>query len=326
MFILQQIKLIAMKKAFRYLLIVLGVVVVLVGGAAAFVAIRGIPSFKPEVVELKIEATPERVAHGQKLASMLCNACHMDPNTGKLTGKKMDDAAVFGDIYSKNITQDPEYGIGKWTDGELAYLLRTGVKPDGTFLPVMAKLARASDEDVYSIIAFLRSNHTWVAADNTRQPETRYSFLAKFLTNFGMFKPSPYPKAPISNPDTTDMVKWGRYIVLDQLECYTCHSGDFTKLDFEHPEKSYGFMGGGNKLPGPDGKEIVTLNITMDEETGIGKWTEEEFIKALKYGQVPHGPALRQPMIPYMALSDNEARAIHAYLKTVPKIKNKLER
>ena len=75
-----------------------------------------------------------------------------------------------------------------------------------------------------------------------------------------------------------------------------------------------------------EGKEIVTLNITMDEETGIGKWTEEQFIKAVKSGQVPNGPALRYPMQAYSNLTDQEVRAIYAYLKTVPKQKNKVER
>lgn len=315
-----------MKKALRYLLLALGVIVILIGGAAAFIAFRGIPKGDVQKVELKVEATPERIAQGQRLSAMLCNSCHMDPNTGKLTGRKMDEAPQFGAVYSKNITQHPEHGIGKWTDGELAYLLRTGVKPDGTFLPIMAKLAHASDEDVYSIIAFLRSDHSWVAADNTRQPETDYSFLAKFITNMGFIKPSAYPKASIAGPDTTNQVSWGRYIALNQLECYSCHSQDFAKNNYDQPEKSAGFFGGGNKMLGMDGKEILTRNITMDEETGIGKWTEEEFVKALKYGQVPHGPALRLPMMPYTPLTDNEAKAIYAYLKTVPKIKNKVER
>jgi cytochrome c551/c552 len=64
----------------------------------------------------------------------------------------------------------------------------------------------------------------------------------------------------------------------------------------------------------------------MDAETGIGKWSEEEFIKALKTGIVPNGPALRSPMKPNTYLSDGEAKAIHAYLKTIPKISNKVER
>lgn len=316
-----------MKKVFRYLLIFVLVVVVLVGVFAAYVAFKGVPNYEPEKIALTVSATPERIDRGRKLSAMLCNGCHLNPNTGKLTGREMAEVTQFGKVFSSNITNDPDHGIGKWTDGEIVYLLRTGVTPKGKFLPVMAKLHRMSDEDMHSIVSFLRSNHAWVKADNTRKPETSYSFLTKFLTNIKAIKPMPYPAGSVPDPDTTNLVKWGEYVSLHRVECYTCHSADFTTADFINPEKSEGFFGGGNKFELPGGKVIYSRNLTMDEETGIGKWTEEEFIKAVKTGIVPHGqPALREPMAPYADLSDNEARAIFAYLKTLPKIKNKVER
>lgn len=315
-----------MKKVFRYLLITLGVLVILVGGFAAFVAFRGIPNYTPENFTLKITSTPERVEKGRQLSAMLCNGCHLNPNTGKLTGRKMDEVSMFGAVYSRNITNDPEHGIGKYTDGQLAYLLRTGIRPDGRFLPVMAKLQKMSDEDLQSIIAFLRSDNAWVQADKTENVNSKYSFLTKFLTNMKMIKPMPFYKS-IPEPDTTNAVKWGEYISLYRVECYTCHSADFTTDDFINPEKSKGFFGGGNKFENPDGSKIYSRNLTMDEETGIGRWTEEEFIKAVKTGIVPNGqPALRTPMVPFVYLSDSEVKAIYAYLKTVPKIKNQVER
>jgi mono/diheme cytochrome c family protein len=258
---------------------------------------------------------------------MLCNYCHLDPNTNRLTGRRMDEIAQFGTIYSKNITQDPDNGIGKWTDGEIAYLLRTGVKPDGTFLPIMAKLSKMSDEDLQSIIAFLRSENELVKADNTRQQESNYSFFAKFLTNIKAIGPMPFPDGPVPEPDTTNLVKWGEYVALYRVECYACHSKDFAKNDYSYPHKSEGFFGGGNEFKMPDGSKIYSRNLTMDEETGIGKWTEEDFLKALKTGMLPHGQAaIRPPMKPYTQLSDGEIKAIYAYLKTIPKIKNKVER
>lgn len=315
-----------MKKVFRYLLITLGVLVILVGGFAAFVAFRGIPNYTPENFTLKITSTPERVEKGRQLSAMLCNGCHLNPNTGKLTGRKMDEVSMFGAVYSRNITNDPEHGIGKYTDGQLAYLLRTGIRPDGRFLPVMAKLQKMSDEDLQSIVAFLRSDNAWVQADKTENVNSKYSFLTKFLTNMKMIKPMPFYKS-IPEPDTTNAVKWGEYISLYRVECYTCHSADFTTDDFINPEKSKGFFGGGNKFENPDGSKIYSRNLTMDEETGIGRWTEEEFIKAVKTGIVPNGqPALRTPMVPFVYLSDSEVKAIYAYLKTVPKIKNQVER
>lgn len=317
-----------MKKALRYFLIIMCILLLLIGSFAAFVGIRGIPKYKAEKIDLKVDITPARVERGQKLASMLCRSCHYDQNSGKFTGRLLSEAPQFGTIYSRNITKDPDHGIGKWTDGELVYLFRTGIKPDGSYLPpYMPKLVHLSDEDLYSIVAFLHSDDPMVKADNTRQPESSPSFLTKFLTNAGIMKPFPYPKEKISGPDTTNMVAWGKYIALGQLECYSCHSQDFTKNDYFNPEKSAGFFGGGNELMTPNGNKLKSLNITMDEETGIGKWTEDEFIKAVKYGQVPHGqPGLREPMLPYTSLTDNEVKAIYAYLKTVPKMHNQIER
>lgn len=67
-----------------------------------------------------------------------------------------------GKIYSQNITQDSTYGIGNWTDAELLYLLRTGIKKDGQYIPpYMAKLTVTSDQDINAIISFLRSDDPW---------------------------------------------------------------------------------------------------------------------------------------------------------------------
>lgn len=315
-----------MKKFFRWLLIIIVIIVVLIGGFATFISVKGVPKYTAESFTLKVESTPGRVERGRQLSAMLCNDCHQNPATGKLSGRRMDEVPQFGTVYSRNITNDPVHGIGKMTDGQLYYLLRTGVRPDGRFLPIMAKLQKMSDEDLQSVIAFLRSDNQWVQADPTPDVDSKYSLLAKFLTNVKLIKPMPFYKS-VPEPDTTDKVKWGEYVCLYRVECYTCHSKDFTTDDFINPEKSKGFFGGGNKFAMPDGSEMHSLNITMDEETGIGKWTEDEFVKAVKTGILPNGQsALRLPMKPYVYLSDDEVKAIYSYLKTIPKIHNKVVR
>jgi len=314
-----------MRKFFRRLLVILVVIIILVGAFAAFISMKGVPKYQAKTVALKIKTTPARVERGRQLSAMLCNDCHMNDKTQKLTGRRMAELPQFGTVYSRNITNDPVHGIGNMTDGQVYYLLRTGVRPDGRFLPIMAKLQKMSDEDLQSIIAFLRSDNQWVQADPTPDVDSKYSFLAKFLTNMQLVKPMPFHNS-VPEPDTTDKVKWGEYVCLYRVECYTCHSSDFTTDDFIYPEKSKGFFGGGNKFAMPDGTTMHSLNITMDDETGIGKWTEDQFVKAVKTGIVPSGPALRPPMKPFVYLSDGEVRAIYAYLKTIPKIKNKVDR
>jgi len=314
-----------MRKFFRRLLVILVAIIILVGAFAAFISMKGVPKYQAKTVALKIKTTPARVERGRQLSAMLCNDCHMNDKTQKLTGRRMAELPQFGTVYSRNITNDPVHGIGNMTDGQVYYLLRTGVRPDGRFLPIMAKLQKMSDEDLQSIIAFLRSDNQWVQADPTPDVDSKYSFLAKFLTNMQLVKPMPFHNSG-PEPDTTYQVKWGEYVCLYRVECYTCHSSDFTTDDFIHPEKSKGFFGGGNKFAMPDGTTMHSLNITMDDETGIGRWTEDQFVKAVKTGIVPSGPALRPPMKPFVYLSDGEVRAIYAYLKTIPKITNKVDR
>ena len=95
----------------------------------------------------------------------------------------MDDMPPqFGVAYSLNITQHPQKGIGSWTDGEIAYLLRTGIARDGRYTPPwMVKLPRASDEEIASIIAFLRSDDPLVQASDVEDIPSRPTFFAKFL-------------------------------------------------------------------------------------------------------------------------------------------------
>lgn len=317
-----------MKKVFKVVLIIIVVIVVVVGILASYIALRSIPKYAAEKIDVKVESTPARVLQGTKLASMLCRNCHYNDATQKFTGKELKEAPQFGTIHTANITQDTVAGIGKWSDGDIIYLIRTGIKPDGQYIPpYMPKLIHISDEDIYSIVAFLRSSNNWVQADNTRQPKSKPSFLTKFLITIGAAKPFDYPKEKIPAPDTTDLVKWGKYISCYQLECFSCHSKDFAKNDFYTPEKSTGFFGGGNEMFNQEGKKLVTLNITMDENTGIGTWTEEQFIKAVRSGVVPNNkPTLRYPMQPYSNLTDIEVKAIYAYLKTIPKLNHKVER
>lgn len=317
-----------MKKFLKNLGIIILVLAVIMGGFASFIAIRGIPKYEVNMPQIPdVEVTPARVERGAKIASMLCKNCHLNQVTQQLTGHYMFEIPEFGTINSRNITKDKEAGIGNWTDAQLIYFIRTGINPfSGQYVPIyMPKLIHISDEDIRSIIAYLRSDRPEVQASKSELPDSKPSFLTKFLC-FVAFKPFEYPKQPLPDPDTTNQLEWGKYLTLYQLECYACHSKSFEKLNMLEPEKSEGFFGGGNTMTAPDGSKITSLNLTPDEKTGIGLWTEEEFANALRNGIIKGRPALRQPMMPYIYLTDNEIKAIYAYLRTVPKINNKVER
>lgn len=295
---------------------------------AAIIQLRGIPEYTPTKVNLKIAYTPARASEGKRLASMLCCKCHMNPEGNSLAGKKMVDVPEwFGIAHSANITRDKKFGIGSWTDGQIAAFVRTGVKPNGKYVPpYMPKFHQMSDEDIASIISWLRSDDPLLKPNQSKSLPCEPSFFAKFLT-YVAFKPMPYPRKPIAQPNPNNLIEYGKYCVQTRYQCYSCHSADFATNEDLNPELSKGYCGGGNKMPDYSQKIIPTLNITFDEETGIGKWSFEDFDKALRFSIPPNNqPALRYPMDPYTNLNPTEVKAIYEYLKTIPKIKNKVDR
>jgi mono/diheme cytochrome c family protein len=314
----------------RALKILLGIVaglVLVVAGTLAYIDWKGIPRYASGRIELKVDVTPERVQRGGRTVQLLCASCHLDNDTGTLAGKPMPDVPKqFGSAHSANITRDPETGIGTWTDGELYYLLRTGVRRDGRYTPPwMVKLPNMADEDLKDVIAFLRSDDPLVRPVKAKRPLSSPSLLTKVLSRVA-FKPLRYPPAPIVAPDPSDKVAYGRYLVQARALCFPCHSADFASLDELVPERSKGYLGGGNAMPDMNGRIVKTANITPDPETGIGKWTEDEFVRLVRFGVRPDISVIVYPMVPYPELSDGDARAIYAYLRTVPPIKNAVPR
>lgn len=315
-----------MKKVGKVLLYLVIAVIVVIGGFVAYIQIDGIPKYEVEKVDLKVEVTPERVAMGQKIAAVQCMVCHRGSD-GKLSGRLLKELPPeFGEIHSANITQSKDQGIANWTDGQIYYLLRTGCKPDGQYLPVyMPKFPHLSEYDIQSVIAWLRSESPEVQASEIAKVPSKPSFLVKFLSHVA-FKKIPLNKAPVAEADTNDLVAYGHYLVTGRYDCYPCHSADFKTLNMEFPEKTPGFCGGGNSMITMNGNLIYTANITPDEKTGIGNWTEEDLATALRNSRNKDGKTLRNPMLPYNGLTDLEVKAIFKYLKTVPAITNTVQR
>lgn len=320
-----------MKKALKWIGIILAIPVTLVACGAAFIFVKGVPSYPvsmpSNLKNLKVDVNPQKVLLGQKTALIMCVQCHQGKDE-KLSGKLLLDMPKdFGSVYSPNITQSTEHGIGKWTDGEIIYFLRTGIKPSGQYAPpYMPKFPNMADDDIQNIVAYLRSSLPEVQPSNIATQVNAPNFMTKMLSQFA-FLPLPYPTKAITVPDSTDKVAFGRYIANDKIVCYACHSSDLTKVNSLQPEKSFGFYAGGTPLLNEQGEIIPSANLTFDAETGIGNMTEQQFIDAVKYCKNPRGGnPLRYPMIPHVTLSDYEVSAIYAYLQTIPKISNKIAR
>jgi mono/diheme cytochrome c family protein len=313
------------KKVFKALGILVLLAVVGIAGFALFIHLDWPVKKTAGTIDVKVEPTPARLARGKALVSMRCAGCHYDQETKALTGHQMVEAPKeFGPMYSHNITQHPQKGLGRYSDGELAYLLRTGIEKSGKFTgPLMASPFLA-DEDLISFIAFLRSDDPWVKAQDVDDRQMQPTFLLKMLMHVA-WKSPPVPKQPTVVPDLKDQVAYGRYVVHGLGDCFVCHSKSFKTLDQLVPERSEGYMGGGNQLLDAGGNKIFGANLTLDA-TGLGGWTEAEFVRAVREGVRKDGRALRFPMVIFNELSEAEVRAVWAYLQTVPKIANDVPR
>ncbi|MFN8547428.1 MAG: c-type cytochrome [Candidatus Eisenbacteria bacterium] len=284
-----------------------------------------IPRYPLLPVSVTIESTSERVAEGRRIANILCADCHRDKASGKLAGKPMLEVPDnLGRFYSANITRDEVHGIGGWSDGDLARILRTGIRRDGSFAPVMVQVPRMSDEDVASIIAFLKSDDPMLTPVEVDQPAQQPTWLGKAILRF-MMKPSPYPSGPVPEPNRGDPVAFGRYLVRDKFLCYGCHTASFSE-DPENPERIKGYLSGGFELLDPSGAKVLSANITPDDETGIGKFTAEDLGRALRKGIRPDHTPVRPPMPRFYGITDEEIAAMHAYLKSLPAVKRAIPR
>lgn len=310
-----------MKKILKITGIILGSILLILLVAASFFNFAPKKVYEVNAPDLKVTVDSAAVADGKRTAQMVCFQCHM--NNGKLTGGVMEtENSPFGLIHTPNITQDKDFGIGAYTDGELALLLRTGIKRNGHYSPPwMPKFPHLSDEELNNIIAYLRSEEPEVQPSKISHPEDKPSLLTKVLRRVA-FGPLPYDGKPIAAPPVSDKIAYGKYIATAKVDCFGCHSIDFKTQNILEPEKTPGFFGGGNKFILEDNNMVISANLTPDEKTGIGSWTEEQFIKAVKYGRKPDGTQLKLPMPPFAQLTDEEAAAIWAYLQTIPPIKN----
>jgi mono/diheme cytochrome c family protein len=116
------------------------------------------------------------------------------------------------------------------------------------------------------------------------------------------------------DPQDFTQIERGRYLTLVG-DCAACHTVPGSGRD----------LAGGRPLETPFGT-LVAPNITPDPETGIGAWTDDEFVNALTTGTGRNGTRL-YPAMPYTYMTRTtreDALAIRAYLRTVTPVRNEV--
>lgn len=135
-------------------------------------------------------------------------------------------------------------------------------------------------------------------------------------------KPAQRPPSTEKVEITPARVKRGEYLAKNVAACFACHSQpDWTRYAGP-PQGPPG--AGGDCLQGPGiPGAICSPNITPDKETGIGDWTDGELLRAIREGVDRDGNTLF-PLMPYeeySKMSDEDAKAIVAYLRSMPAVR-----
>jgi len=272
---------------------------------------------KRALTERRFDRTPERLARGRYLVRGLldCESCHSPKEWTKhgapimagreLAGQVIDILGLPGSVVAPNLTPDAASGAGDWTDDQLARAIREGIGHDErTLFPMMLypTYRELSDEDLAAVVVYLRS----LPAVYNPLPPTKINFPVNYLLRA---VPQPVTE-PVPGPNPADPLARGKYMV--QLGC-GCHSA-VDSMPY----------GGGEHMKGPFG-EVTSANITPDP-SGISYYDEALFIKVLRTGYV--GARELNSIMPFGAfqeLTDDDLKAIFAYLRTVPPVKHRVD-
>jgi mono/diheme cytochrome c family protein len=279
----------------------LGLLVVALGVVYGVTEARMRKSYAVEPQAIRIPTDAESIAMGKHMLTIRgCHDCHGDNYAGQVF---IDDAP--GRLIASNLTRG-QGGVGsRYTDTDWVRAIRHGIGPNGRSLLFMPSYEYypISDEDLGKMIAYLKS----VPPVDNPLPTNAVRPLGRALMLAGELPllaaemiDHTAPRKPAPPPGAT--VEYGEYLAMG---CVGCHG--------------FGFSGG--KIPGTPPDFPLAANITPDNATGIGSWTEADFFRAMREGKRPDGSDIN-PFMPWATvtsqMTDDEIRAIWLYLRTVP--------
>jgi len=289
------------------------------------------PVVRP-VMALNAPRDAAHVHRGQYLfeQSLLCWDCHgsegsfspREPQAGGRTFDMTNIGPGFGFAYGTNLTPDPATGIGAWSDGEIVRAIREGVSRGGhVIFPVMAYqfYHGLSDDDALALVAYLRS----LPSVRNAVPPRRLSFVAKALIAVSVIKPESQITQPVRALTREPTIAYGEYVTWHASGCAECH----TPRDPRTAAVDVSRLLAGGLFPFPEqGFATTGSNLTSDITTGIGGWSEDQFITAVQSGVRPNGRVLL-PFMPwpsYAQWSRDDLHAVWLYLRSLPPISHQV--
>lgn len=318
----------------KLLLKILGVLVALlliVAAAGVGYLYFALPNV-PLRADYRIDPTPERLARGKYLNDHVvgCTTCHTQRDWSKFSGPikrellgaggESFNLGSAGMLYSKNITPA---ALGSWSDAEVLRAVTGGVSKDGTPLfPLMPypHFGFMAEDDVDAVLAYIRS----LKPIEANVVERRLNFPLNLIV-----RTMPAAPSHTVRPSPQDKLAYGRYMTRIAL-CADCH----TPIDQQ-----------GTPLPGMDfaggmefyetGYRVRSANITPDADTGIGSWTEQQFIDKFKafenttvatLGDTERRQNTVMPLTAYAGMTREDLSAIYAFLRSQKPVINRVVR
>ncbi len=295
-----------MKKFFKWFGIVLGSLLGLIMLIFLGLAFKGNSilnkTYDVQVEKITIPTDADSIARGEHWVKAECIGCHGDNLSGGPFFK-----APFASFDAKNLTSG-KGGIGsEFKDEDWIRALRHGIGPDGlsVFIMPATDFRYLSDQDLGDIIAYVKS----VPPVDKEISEPSFNLLGKAMVGAGIFgkgvlvaRDIEENPATFSYPAAGVTPEYGEYLI-NASGCRVCHG---TKLS-------------GGKSPDPTA--INAPNLTPGGE--LIAWEEADFIKALRTGVAKSGHQLDPKEMPwehFKNFSDDELKAIWAYLKIQPKL------
>jgi mono/diheme cytochrome c family protein len=244
-----------------------------------------------------------------------CVGCHTDTKSGgaRLAGGKAIDTP-FGAYFSRNITPDPTYGIGNWSDRDFLRALRQGISPSGAhYFPAFPfpAFTGMTDRDILDIKAYLMTQDAVALPNKPHDVPFPFDVRATMV----LWRLLYFSEGPLE-PDPTRSAEWNRgaYLANAVSHCGECHT----------PRNFLGALNNarrfaGARLAGPAAKRVP--NITPHASDGIGAWSLDDIATVLKTGMTPDGDFVAAPMSEVVEgtarLTDSDRQSIAIYLKSL---------
>ena len=216
-----------------------------------------------------------------------------------------------GVFHVPNITSDRETGIGRYSDGDLARILRYGVRPDGSAVLPFMPFAELADDDLTAVISYLRTTKPVAHA----VPRHQVNLLGNIVRAW-VLEPVGPKTTPAEHAPRGAVAENGRYLAHHVANCVSCH----TRMDMRTGKLVGPLFGGGAEHASIDGsnKTFLSPNLTPDPRWGwIEGWDASAFAARLTSGAGRDGSPM--PWSAFSELSDDDARAIYLYLRSLPK-------